>query len=602
MFLESIKNPEDIKKLQVKELPVLTEEIRKKIIATVKENGGHLSSNLGIAETTVAINYVFDIPKDKVIYDVGHQCYAHKLLTGRQDDFYTLRQKDGVSGFLSKGESPCDVVSTGHAGSSLSQSIGLAVARDALKQDYYVIDVIGDGSLINGMAMEACATSHKKPNKFIVILNDNGMSISPNENGLYKALSKVTVTKGYLKTKKVAKKMFVGVFGKFLRKVRGALKRLFNPFNFIEKLGFKYVGIIDGNDVLAMVKALQKIKNSKKPVFLHIKTVKGKGYDQAESMAEVYHGIGKNMQCTDSTFSRIAGETLIKFAKEDQRIFAITAGMTFGTGLKEYSDLFPDRFKDVGIAEEHAVAFAGGLANGGLRPVVCIYSTFLQRAYDQIIEDVCLDNQPVIFLIDRNGLVGNDGKTHQGVFAFSYLRNIPNLTVFSPINRKEFEDMFGYALKLSSPVAILYPNGNCENDVTSVENTPLPMWTFVKEGCDVAILATDVRMLKCALEVSNKCKLSVAVINARTIKPLDTITLNLIKKMKVVTLEENVLEGGFGSAVLEYYGKMKTDVKVLNIGIENGFVPHATVNEQLKSCGLDGDSIYNKVLDFIGIV
>ena len=601
-MLENLKLPQDIKKLSIKELKILAKEVRERIIQTVSNNGGHLSSNLGIVETAIALNYVFDLPTDKIIYDVGHQCYTHKILTGRLNSFSTLRKKGGISGFSSLSESEYDSFTTGHAGSSICAALGYAAARDLVNDDYYVVNVMGDGAMFNGMSLEALSSSNKKPKKFIFILNDNGMSISNNTNGLYTMLSQASAKQRYIKTKKVAKKVFKNsCIAKLLKKIRGAFKRILNSYNFVERLGFKYIGIVDGNDIEKMIDVLNMAKNIEKGVFLHIKTTKGKGYLNAEENSDVYHGIGKNMQVSSSSFSNNLGKTLQQIASTNSKVVAITAGMSLGVGLKEYSRLFSKRFFDVGIQEEYAVTLASGMALGGLKPIVCVYSTFLQRAYDQIMEDICIDNLPVIFCIDRAGVVGADGKTHQGIFTNSYLRHIPNLTILTPKDIYEQTQMLNYALTLNSPVAIIYPNGQNEQAILAEEGKEFSLstpWEVVKNGQDIVILANGRRMIELAQQVDSKSELDFMIVNARSVNPLDEKMLNLLKRYPIITLEDNVVAGGFGSGVLEYYANKKESVKIMNLGFSKKFVDQGTILEQFEEASLTCNSILDKALDF----
>ncbi len=597
-LLEKVNGQQDLKQLNIAQLTDLAEEIRKEIIGAVDDNGGHLSANLGIVETSIAVNYVFDLPKDKVLYDVGHQCYTHKLLTDRKEKFSSIRTFGGLSGFMNACESEYDCVTTGHAGSSLATGLGYALARDQKKENYNVVTVIGDGSIANGLALEALTSSRQKPQNFIVILNDNGMSISQNNGGLYNLLSQYSVRGKYIKAKNAFKKVFgESVVTKFFRKVRGGIKRILNPWNIFEKFGFKYVGIIDGNDMESMVSVLRRIKQSKKAVLLHIRTVKGKGFEPAENNPRDYHGVGKQMQIKNSTFSLSVSQTLGKFASKDDSVNAITAGMTCGTGLSEFSKSFPTHFWDVGICEEYAVTLAGGMARGGLKPVVCIYSTFLERAYDQIVQDVCIDNLPVVFLVDRFGISGKDGKTHQGTLGYSFLRHIPNLTVLAPSTVKEFEQMLGYAFNVGTPTAICYPNGDYRIDERLENQTPFNaenLWSVVGgkiESCEKVLLACGRRMLDVAIKANEKTGNACAVINARTVKPLDEKLLCLIKDKKIITLEDNVVAGGFGSAVNEYYASKKISVSVQNLGVDDRFVEHGSVEELLKQNNLDVDSV-----------
>lgn len=595
-LLENLSLPNGVRDLSVKQLNSLSQEIREKIISVTDSNGGHLSSNLGIVDTTVALYNVFDFTKDKLIFDVGHQCYAHKILSDRLSEFDSLRTKDGISGFLSASESPFDLFTSGHAGTSVAQAIGLSEARDKLNQDFTVVTVVGDGSLVNGLNLEAFSESQTKPKNLIVILNDNGMSISKNRNGFYRYISKRTVSKDYIKSKRALKRVFGDSFiTKFLVGTRNYLKRLIYKENYFERFGFKYVGVVDGNDVGELTTILKKVKEASKSkaVFLHVKTTKGKGLERAEKKSDLYHGVDKSCITDKEKFSTKLGEVLNGLIKENDKIVAVTSGMKDGTGLKVVEDNYPKNFYDVGIAEEYAVTFASGLAKGGLKPVVCIYSTFLGRAYDEIFQNVCIDNLPVVFCVDRAGFVGEDGVTHQGLYDLSYLSHVPNLTILSPGDAKELESALKYALSLNSPVVIRYSKyfqGGLE--LPSVEYSE-KKWTIVKEGKDGVILAVGSNPLKIALEIKEKAKTDFAVVNARMVKPLDNEILDSFKGKKVVTIEENSVIGGFSSMVNSYY--LNTDTTIYNFGAKDQFVSHAEIEEQMKNNGLEVENILRKV-------
>lgn len=589
-LLERVKTSADLKGLTIDELSALAEEIRQRIISVVDLNGGHLSSNLGSVETILALHYVFDFPKDKLIFDVGHQSYTHKILSGRNDRFDTIRKKDGLSGFPNVFESEYDAFCSGHAGNSISASLGYCTARDLSGDDYYVINMVGDASFFNGENLEALISSEVKPQKMIIVLNDNGMSISKNNNGLYKFISLCTTKKSYNKFMGFANKIFGdGFIGRALKGLKKFIKVGINHTTAAESLGFKYVGIFDGHNLKELIKILENIKNADKAVLLHLKTVKGKGVEDAEHNPSYYHGVGSHLKGGVSSFSSSISRILTKYAQEDCKITAICAGMKDGTGLAEFAENFPQRFFDVGIAEEHAVTYAAGQAIGGLKPIVCIYSTFLQRSYDQIMQDVCLQNLPVIFMIDRAGAVGADGATHQGLFDVSYLRTIPNLHVFAPKDVVELENVLGYALKLNAPCAIRYPNGNNPDfeEHSSIEDS---LWEVYGNGENV-ILAVGPRMLKIAFEAQKLAEKPVCVVNARSIKPLDKSIIGGLAGKNVITLEENVKAGGFGSAVCEYVFEKGIDCEITVKAFPDEFVPHATVDDQLKSAGLTVEEI-----------
>ncbi len=590
-ILDGIKTSSDVKALPVKSLKDLSAELRERIISVANANGGHLSANLGVVEATVALHHVFDFPNDKLIFDVGHQCYANKMLSGRNDKFDTLRTDGGLSGFPCRDESEYDLFTTGHSGASLAQGLGVCSARDALKEDYFVINVVGDGSFVNGLNLEALFSSNNKPKKFIVILNDNGMSISRNKNGFYRYISRHTLGKSYRTSKKAVKKVFRNSFvTRFLRKIRNGIKRLFNQNNYLENFGFKYVGLVDGNDVTKLVDVLKDVKETAKSqaVLLHIKTTKGLGLEEAEENADLYHGVGKKLLTKKAVFSSALGMSVNELIENDGRVVAITAGMKDGTGLSVVENAHPDNFYDVGIAEEYAVTYAAGLAAGGLKPIVAIYSTFLQRAYDQIMHDVCLQNLPVIFCVDRAGLVGADGATHQGVFDLSYLTHLPNMTVISPTTPEELKASLKYALSLNSPVAIRYPNG-AEMIKRKVQPFKKGLWETLREGDDVTLLAVGPRMVKLALDFASVSEKSVGVVSARVVKPLDETALEKIKNTTVITLEENAVTGGFGSAVMQRYALKGVKIKCL--GVKDEFISHGSVETQLKENGLTVEGI-----------
>lgn len=596
--LDGLTSYQDFKKLNIRELKVLASEIRQEIIDMAKTNGGHLSSNLGVVELTIALHYVFDFPNDKLIFDVGHQCYAHKLITGRREECKTIRQRGSISGFTDSAESPFDTFTSGHAGTALSSALGMANARDELKQDYCVISVVGDGAFSNGLSLEGLMASTQKPRNFITVLNDNGMSISKNRNGFYKVISKSTASKGYVKFKRGLKKIFGNSFvTSWLKGTRNFFKRMFNKTSYyVEQFGFKYIGDIDGNDLEEVIKILNKVKDTckNKAVLLHVNTVKGRGLEEAEINAEEYHGVGKGLLTGSADFSNTLGDTLSKIMEEDKSVTPITAGMLTGTGLQSLTEKFPERVHDVGIAEDHAVTYASGLAKGGLTPVVCVYSTFLQRAYDQIMHDVCVNNLPVVFCLDRAGLVGADGKTHQGVFDLSYLSHMPNMNIFAPKSTEEFSETLRFAISLKKPCAIRYPNGKpCKIETI----TPLSesLWEKLSEGKKVSILAVGPRMLKLANEVKEKLKIGPTVINARSVKPLDEEMLIDIKKDLIVTLEENSLIGGFNGLVKSFYYDRGLSPKILSFGVKDKFIEHGTVDEQLADNGLTAENIVDKI-------
>lgn len=589
-MLEQIKSPQDLKELPVSKLEELCGEIREKIIDVVEKNGGHLSANLGSVELIVALYYVFDFPKDKIVFDVGHQSYTHKILTERYELFETIRKENGLSGFPNIFESVYDCYSSGHAGSSISAGLGYCYARDRQNQDYYVISFIGDGALVNGVALEGLINNSEKPDKFLVVLNDNGMSISKNTSGLYRALTSLSRSKTYSKTmKKADNKIGKTFFGKFLKRIKSFVKRIFSPFASLELLGIKYTGVYDGNNVKQTVRILKDIKNSQRINLLHVKTVKGKGLTKSENDSEKYHGIGKHFTPSVNSFSCALGETLNEMAK-DKNFVAISAGMLDGTGLKTLKENHPEKVIDVGICEEHALTLASGIALGGIKPYCAIYSTFLQRAYDQLVIDVCLQNLPICVCIDRAGVVGADGQTHQGVFDVSYLSHIPNLTILAPKDVAEFKSMLKFSYDFKTPLAIRYCNGKIEDFAFHDEFSLKWEKTLEKPLAKLTILAVGYRMNKLALNFGETADFGVNVINARVIKPLDYQTLNEIST-PVITLEENVINGGFGQAVLNYFNSMDKKIKVLNLGIKDEFVKQASVERQLELNGLNLENL-----------
>lgn len=614
MILERINNPGDIKEIHPEEYALLAYEIRKFIIEKVSNTGGHLASNLGVVELTMAMHLTFDLPKDKIIWDVGHQSYIHKLLTGRKNEFDTLRQFEGMSGFPKTHESNCDAFNTGHSSTSLSVGLGMAFARDILNGDENIISVIGDGALTGGMALEALNNISNYKGKFITVINDNKMSISENRGGVSNLLSNVRVNESYHEFKE-------GVVNNLnrmkngeklvsqLRKTKDDIRHLVMPTSIFESMGIKYLGPIDGHDMNKLLKAFTIAKRSTRPIVIHVVTKKGYGYRPAEKNPEKFHGVGAfdiatgNVVSADGvSYTGVFSKKLCELAKNDSRIVAITASMPEGTGLKTFSKLYKNRYFDVGIAEGHAVTFAAGLASGGLKPVVAIYSSFLQRAYDQILHDVCLNNLPVVFAIDRSGLVGADGETHQGIYDISYLSIIPNLTVLAPKNKKELEDMLEYAFSLNSPVAIKYPRGSAL-DSYEAYNEPLEYGKseFVIRGKDVALISVG-NMFDTSMNVYEKLKAlgyNISVINARSISPIDT---NMISEISanhklIVTLEENVYSGGYGQAVSAYISQNNCKCKVINISLPDKYVEHGTCNILRDKYGLDSVSIVTRIIN-----
>ncbi len=593
-MLNEIHGIDDLKKLNVKDLPALCEEIRLRLIDTVTENGGHLASNLGVVELTVALHYVFDA-EDKIVWDVGHQSYVHKLLTGRADDFYTLRKKDGISGFPCTEESEEDVFNTGHSGTAISAALGIAAARDIAGGNYNVVAVVGDGAMTGGMTYEAL--NNIKNTGMLVVLNDNNMSIDKNVGSATLNMSKLRVGK-YDRNKEKLKKFLLKIplLGKpsyrFLRWCKRRAKLGFVKNSYFDNFNLKYIGIIDGNEIKDLIYYLSRIKqNVRKPTVLHIVTKKGKGYEPAERQPEKYHSVGTSEK--GLTSASVAGSALCEIG--GRGIAAVTAAMTDGVGLKTFAETFPDKFFDVGIAEEHAVTFAAGLAKGGVHPFVLIYSTFLQRAYDQILHDVALQKLPVTFLIDHAGFVGADGRTHQGLQDLSYLSNIPNIRIWTPYTYLQLRQMILASADCRFPVAIRY--GKTLSDAPRQFDGK---WNVLRKGGKIRILAVGAALCENALNAGSR--LDAEVVAVTCVKPLDGDYLSSVENGDiVVTLEENQLNGGFGSAAGAYFADKRKTVKLLSLGVKDVFVAHATVSEQLEMCGLDADGILKSIAEFTEI-
>lgn len=584
-MLKDINSPDDIKKLDVKQLGQLCAEIRQVLTDTVLETGGHLASNLGVVELTVALHYVFD-RADKIVWDVGHQSYVHKILTGRLSLFNTLRQQDGLSGFPRTEESEYDFFNTGHASTAISSALGIACARDIKGEDYNVIAVVGDGALTGGLAYEGL--NNVGETRMLIIVNDNNMSISENVGSATLNMSKIRVG-SYDKNKEKLKKFLLKIpllgrpVYRFLRWCKRQVKMSYGENSYFDKFDIKYIGVIDGNDVSDLVYYLRKIRNNvKKPTVLHIVTKKGKGYKPAEDNPEKFHSVSKD--ASGALSSDTAGSTLVSLAQSDNRICAVTAAMQDAVGLKSFKELFQDRCYDVGIAEEHAVTFAAGLAANGMKPYVMIYSTFLQRAFDQIQHDVALQSLPVTFLIDRSGFVGSDGATHQGLYDISYLTCIPSMTVWAPATYTQLQQMIEMSQSFGKPLAIRYGRTLSDRQLNFGGR-----WQVLSKGAKVHLLAVGANMLEVALEVGERIK-DVEVVNVTTVQPLDDQYLNSIEDgAVVVTLEENMLHGGFGSLVNGYFENR--DVKVLNFAVDKTIVAHASISQQIRDCGLDSESV-----------
>ena len=610
-YLENHQFPEDLKRMNYDELELLTYEIRDFLVESVSKTGGHLASNLGAVELSIALHKVFDSPKDKLIWDVGHQTYVHKILTGRASGFTGLRQLNGMSGFPKTKESPHDIFDTGHSSTSISLGLGMAAARDIIGDDYNIVSVIGDGAMTGGIAFEALNNVASLNSKMIVILNDNEMSISKNTGGFPKYLSKLRGSGKYVSMKSQIKKnvLKVPVIGEGvvagMKHARDSIKYAMIDGIMFEELGFKYFGPVDGHNLRELCETLELAKNYHKPVFIHVMTKKGKGYSKAEERPDMFHGIGPfdmdtglPLKKSDTpSYSGVFGNKLCEMAENDQRVIAVSAAMIDGTGLENFNKKFPERMFDVGIAEGHAVTFAAGLAKAGLRPYVAVYSTFLQRAYDQIIEDVCLQNLPVTFCIDRAGIVGADGETHHGIFDISYLRHIPNLTVMAPKDGAELEAMLEYSLQLEGPCAIRYPRGNAAA-VGKTNKIQLGKSHQIKRGSDVEIwsVGTMAETVMEAAEILKSRGISTSIINAEFIKPLDTEKLqkSASKYPLIVTVEDNMVSGSFGESIREYLAEDKT--KVINIGWPDRFIEHGTADELYKKHGMDAQSIAERII------
>jgi 1-deoxy-D-xylulose-5-phosphate synthase len=606
-LLDYINCPADLKKLTIKQLEQLADEIRQELVSVVTVNGGHLASSLGVVELTIALHRVFNSPDDKIIWDVGHQSYAHKLLTGRKDEFKTLRQYGGLSGFTSRDESPHDPFGTGHASTSVSAAMGMAKARDLAGKDYHVIAVIGDGAATGGMALEAFNNLPYLGSKLIVILNDNGMSISPTVGALSKILSKIRFDKRYYRASERSKKIlgFLPLGKKlweFGNKIKTSIKGFVMPTTIWEEFGMAYMGPIDGHNLKDLETALIQARDySHKPTLIHISTVKGKGYTPAEGNAVYFHGVSpkcKPQEKTIPTYSEVFAQTILQLARQEPKLVVITPAMPEGNCLSIVQSEFPDRVFDVGICEQHAVTFAAGLATQGYIPVVAIYSTFLQRSFDQIIHDVCLQDLHVIFAIDRGGIVGDDGKTHQGIFDISYLSLVPNLIISAPKDENELQHLLYTATKTKHPMAIRYPRSTGTGVAMDNSFKVIPIGTseILKDGNDVAIMAVGASVpysLQAAGELSLK-GIEATVINSRFVKPLDTVTLlDAARRIKhIVTVEENVLIGGVGSSLLSLLQEAGiSDIKVKMIGIPDKFVEHGTPSILREKYGLDADGI-----------
>jgi len=603
-MLENINGVEDVKKLDIKQKKQLAEEIREYILNTISENGGHLASNLGVVELTIALHSIFNVPEDKIIWDVGHQTYTHKILTGRKEEFKKIRTKEGIAGFPKTCESEADCFNTGHSSTSISVALGMARARDIRKEKNNIIAVIGDGALTGGMAQEALNDAGSSKTKITVILNDNEMSISKNVGGVNMFLSKLRAKKLYSRTNIKLKKVIgkvpkLGPFVvKLVQRIKRGIKQIVIPKMYFEDIGFTYLGPVDGHDIEKLESILKLSKQLDTPVLIHVLTKKGKGYKIAEQNPDTFHATGsfdiktgKPKKAKDKDYSKVFGDKLIKLAQKNDKIVAITAAMKDGTGLREFSQKFGTRFFDVGIAEQHALGLAAGLAKNGMIPVVPIYGSFYQRAYDQVIHDICLQNLPVVMCVDRAGLVGADGETHHGAFDLSFFKIIPNITILAPKDFKELEKMLEFSINLGSPVVIRYPRGGeSEEKFDKHEDIKIGKAEILQEGKDLSIIGIG-KTVASAMQLAQKLKeenIEAEVINSRFLKPFDveTIKKSIIKTKQVITLEDNTIVGGLGSEIKEIISDNKEmqNIKIKSYGIEDKFMGFAT-----------WDDIFNKV-------
>ena len=612
-YLDRINEANDIKKIEPEAYDALASEIRSFIIESVSEHGGHLASNLGVVELTMALHLCMDFPNDKLIWDVGHQAYTHKLLTGRKEDFSGLRTFGGMSGFPKHKESPCDAFDTGHSSTSISAALGYARARDLKGEDRTVVAVIGDGSLTGGMAYEALNNvSHLKSN-MIIVLNDNKMSISENVGGLSKHLTALRTRESYMDFKMDVEKKLKQIphvgdsVARSVKKSKDSIRQLFVKGGFFEDFGIKYIGPIDGHDIKEMVRVLNALKRLNEPVVMHVVTQKGRGYVPAEKNPSAFHGVGsfdiatgESLASKSLTYTSVFSKTICRLGKAHPDVVTICAAMPDGTGLTAFKKHFPDRFFDVGIAEQHAVTFAAGLAAGGMHPFVAVYSSFLQRAYDQIVHDVCIQNLPVVFCVDRAGLVGADGETHQGIFDLSYLSMIPNMTVCAPKNKYELYDMLYFAYQYHGPIAIRYPRGSAYEGFKNMR-PPIEYGKseLMFEGEKIALVAVG-SMVQTAVQVREKLLdkgINATVVNARFVCPLDTECLDRLSRdhQWIVTMEENVLKGGFGEACGDYLLAKHEDVRLIHVGVPDVYVEHGGVDQLKKTLHMDADSIVEHI-------
>ena len=621
MVIEKIVSENDIKKLDKEEYAVLASEIREFLLEKISCCGGHLASNLGVVELTMALHLVLDFPNDKVVWDVGHQAYTHKILTGRKDGFDKLRTYGGMSGFPKRRESKCDCFDTGHSSTSVSAGLGLVAGKALNNEPGYVVSVIGDGALTGGMAFEALNNAATINRNYIIVLNDNEMSISENVGGMSTYLSGIRTGNAYNDLKECVSKNLnsIPVVGEKIlnqiKKTKSGIKQLVIPGMLFENMGITYLGPVDGHNISQMVKVFNEAKKLDHAVLVHVITKKGKGYGPAEKHPSRYHGIdpfdvetGKVLEKkTKPTYTDTFSHYITKYAKDNEKIVAITAAMQEGTGLKKFKEEYPDRFFDVGIAEQHAVTFAAGLAASGLKPYVAIYSSFLQRAYDQILHDVCIQDLPVVFMIDRAGLVGGDGETHQGIFDLSYLGSIPNMSILAPKNKYELGDMMKYTTYFNGPIAIRYPRGTAYDGLNEFrEPIKYGKSEVIYKEKDIALLAVG-NMVERAVKVREMLKdmgYRCSLVNARFVKPFDEECVNELSKTHdlLVTMEENVLNGSFGENVLRYVNSAELDMDVLNIAVPNLYLEHGNVELLRREAHIDEESIVNRIVERYGVL
>lgn len=618
MLLERIEKPNDIKTIAPEDYSALAEEIRQFLIEKISVTGGHLGSNLGAVELTMALHLSLNLPEDKIVWDVGHQSYTHKLLTGRRDGFESLRKFHGMSGFPKRKESDCDAFDTGHSSTSISAGLGLVKARDIQGKKNTVVSVIGDGSLTGGMAYEALNNASRLETNFIIILNDNNMSISENVGGVSKYLNNIRTADSYLDMKE-------GIYNTLkripngdnlvtkIRRAKNGFKQFVIPGMFFEDMGVTYLGPVGGHDVKGLVRVLNEAKRVKGAVMIHVITEKGKGYAPAERHPARFHGaepfdietgLPSNPRTT-SNYTDVFSTVMCKLGQRDEKVVAITAAMPDGTGLKRFRNMYPERFFDVGIAEEHAVTFAAGLAAGGLKPIVAIYSSFLQRAYDQILHDVCIQNLPVVFAIDRAGLVGSDGETHQGIFDLSYLSSIPNMHIMAPKNKWELSDMVKFAVNFGAPIAVRYPRGEAYSGLKEYR-APIELGKseVIYQESQVALFAVGsmVKTAERVREIVKEAGISCSIVNARFVKPIDEDALREAAETHdlIVTMEENVASGGYGEKVREYIERVSPEVELLTVTIPDAYVEHGNVEMLKREIGIDAESIAEGIMNIMG--